>query len=202
MDNQQDQNNLTNNNPTQPENINPNPQLSINSTPPESINSSPQPLINPTPPAANQPTVYTVSAPDSSMPTNPSVNTSLDSPMNSNKKSMKKQWIITGALFVLLVIFSLGALYKYQQHNIEKKQNSENSALLNKLSKVLNLPTEKPIISTVFSSDDFKNTPSFRGAQKGDKILIYINADQALLYRPSTNTVIQITAAKTEIQTH
>ena len=119
-----------------------------------------------------------------------------------NKINLKRQWIIAVILFILLVIFSLGALYKHHQYDIEKKQKNTDSALLNKLSKVLNLPTEKPIVSTVFSTDDFKNTASFRGAQKGDKILIYINANQALLYRPSTNKVIQITAARTEIQTH
>ena len=112
----------------------------------------------------------------------------------------KMKWVLVIALTAFVAIFTLGAIYKHQQINNEKNIKARDTALINHLGKILNLPNEKPIIATVGSDQDFTSTATFRGAKKGDKIIIFVNSNQAVLYRPSSDRVIQITPVKASLQ--
>lgn len=96
---------------------------------------------------------------------------------------------VTIAFIVLSVIFLLGAWWRVIQHNnLEEKQKAD-TAMLAKVDKLLDLPSESPIITTIRSKEDFKNENFYSKIEAGDKIIIYLNEDQAIFYRPSTNTV-------------
>lgn len=118
-----------------------------------------------------------------------------------NAKTRKIFYYTVFAIILLFsIVFTLGATFKNQRLANEKQSITENQAMLERIGVLLNLPDETPIISTVYSNDDFKDASVFSGAEKGDKLIVWVNANQALLYRPSTNTVLQVSTARTSIE--
>jgi len=84
----------------------------------------------------------------------------------------------------------------------KKAQQSEEKQTIDKIAKLLRLPNENPIVTTVYNEKDFENNNLFRTVKKGDKILLYINAKQAIIYRPSTNQVIEVVPVKETIKSN
>ena len=105
-------------------------------------------------------------------------------------------------ILVLALAFLLGSIYKSEQAKHEKEVESENTLMLEKISKLLNVPEEKPIVSTVNSNEDFANAPNFKSAEKGDKLFFWVSANQAILYRPSTNQVLDVAPVRATVETN
>jgi hypothetical protein len=112
-------------------------------------------------------------------------------------------WILLGALALALVIF--GILFWRSQHQVNELRDSldskvnatkiaeENKALLDRVGAVIILPDdETPTIATVSDLDKLKGQPFFAKAELGDKVLIYAKAKKAILYRPSTNKIVEL----------
>lgn len=119
-----------------------------------------------------------------------------------NEKTKKAFYRTMFVIIVLLaIIFALGAMYKADQAANEKLLKVQNQAMLDRISKLLNLPDETPIISTVNSKEDFAKAPAFRSAEKGDKIIVWVSSNQAVLYRPSINQVLDVTNVKATVET-
>ncbi len=95
----------------------------------------------------------------------------------------------------------MGAVYKNQMAAKKKAQTKEEQQTVDKIAKLLRLPNETPIFTTVYNEKDFENNNLFRTVKKGDKILLYINAKQAIIYRPSTNQVIEVVPVRETIKT-
>ncbi len=72
---------------------------------------------------------------------------------------------------------------------IIKKQTDD---LITKVGKLIDLPkNESPTIANVSDAEAAKKqSPFFNEAQNGDKVLMYVKAGQAILYRPSTDKII------------
>lgn len=68
----------------------------------------------------------------------------------------------------------------------------DNQALIKKVGGVATLPTgEDPAVATVSDVNKAKaQSAFFNNAQNGDKVLLYVKSGTAILYRPSTNKVI------------
>jgi hypothetical protein len=66
--------------------------------------------------------------------------------------------------------------------------------LISKVGKLYNLPNgETPTIANVTDAAAAKKQSAFfNNAQKGDKVLMYVKAGVAILYRPSTNKIILV----------
>jgi len=66
--------------------------------------------------------------------------------------------------------------------------------LLTKVGKLTTLPTsETPTIAVVSDVNAARlQSPFFKNAQNGDKVLMYVKAGEAVLYRPTTNKVILV----------
>jgi len=103
------------------------------------------------------------------------------------------------SLLVLALILVVGlAGYLYWQ-NVQLKKNPQAVAqeqvksLVAKVGKLILLPTdETPTIATVTDPNLLKSQEFFSKAQTGDQVLIYTNAKEAILYRPSSNMIINV----------
>jgi len=110
---------------------------------------------------------------------------------------MKK--IVTIVVFIAVLILCIGATatayYYYRQIQQIKKNpqaatDMENQAILNKISTIMVLPTEKPSIATILDKTKLQGQAFFQKAQNGDKVIIFEQARRVLLYRPDTGRVI------------
>ncbi len=109
-------------------------------------------------------------------------------------------------LLVILVILALvaGAGYYAHKYNQAKKDvtrlsNPQEAAragvaqITKAVSKLVELPAnETPTLATVTDAAKLKSQAFFAKAQNADKVLIYTQAKEAILYRPSTNKIIEI----------
>ena len=123
--------------------------------------------------------------------------------MEENSASKRKFLNKKTLLLSFFVIFVLGfAVYYFlvYQKNQTSPQNSNQAAaieaqnLIEKVGKLIELPSEYPQIATVSDASKLPNQPFFAKAQNGDKVLIYNIAQKAILYRPSTNKIIDVSS--------
>ena len=52
---------------------------------------------------------------------------------------------------------------------------------------------EQPTLATVTDKEKLNGQEFFTRAQNGDKLLVYVKAKKAILYRPSTGKIIEVT---------
>jgi hypothetical protein len=100
------------------------------------------------------------------------------------------------ALLILILILGASNIYLLQKARHESPQpqtDREAREILEKISDYMVLPNESPAIATV--ADESKLQGSFYArAQKGDKVIVFRQAQKAILYRPSDNKVIDFTS--------
>jgi hypothetical protein len=124
----------------------------------------------------------------------------------SNKKFLKPAAILL-ACAVLIGIFSylqlthkkeLSKLQEDLKAQIDKNKpgaQNQNEAkdLVEAVKKLIVLPEgENPTIATVTDLEKLKGQAFFQNAQIGDKVLIYTDSKKAVLYRPSSNQIVEI----------
>ncbi len=106
------------------------------------------------------------------------------------KFSKLKLFFIVLGLVVLgfLIYFSTQVFFAYKTVNASPSADQ----ILTAVNKIMVLPTdETPIIKTVTTLDNLNYQPFFMNAAVGDQTIIYEKARKAILYRPSTNQIIQ-----------
>lgn len=107
------------------------------------------------------------------------------------------------ALVVILALVGLGGFYAYKynqaQNEVKRLSNPQESAreetrqLIAKVGVLVEVPTdEPPTVATVTDASKLKDQAFFAKTQNGDKVLIYTQSKRAILYRPSTNKIIEI----------
>jgi hypothetical protein len=65
--------------------------------------------------------------------------------------------------------------------------------LVERVGALITLPADEvPQIATVLDKDALKDQAFFLNSENGDKVLIYSKAMKAVLYRPSTNKIIEV----------
>lgn len=101
-------------------------------------------------------------------------------------------------VLVVIIFALLGYGYIHTRNQLKQLSNpkiaahNETQNLTAKIDKLVQLPVgETPTVATVNDVSKLKGQPFFKNAQNGDKVLIYTKANQAILYRPSSNKVIQ-----------
>jgi len=117
---------------------------------------------------------------------------------------MKKEHIpsiIAGIFFILAVLGIGSGVYFYQQYlGSEKKLKNpteaakiESKELMVKVGKLIMLPNEEAQVLTVADIETLKKTqPFFIDGKDNDKLLLFQIAKKAVLYRPSTNVVVNV----------
>ena len=121
--------------------------------------------------------------------------------MMKNQKQMFV-WLIVALLLIVAVATAGFYVNKYNESQKQVQKLASNptltaqqqqAELIAKVGKLTILPAnETPTIATVTDISKLKDQPFFANAQNGDKVLIYTQAKQAYLYRPSTNKLINI----------
>lgn len=102
------------------------------------------------------------------------------------------------ALIILALLVFFAYEYAHTKNQLEKLSNpktataSATQQLVDSVGRLVNLPTgETPTIATVNDAAKLKSQAFFADAKDGDKVLIYSKSGRAVLYRPSTNRVIE-----------
>lgn len=105
-------------------------------------------------------------------------------------------WLIV-AIFAVISLFLL-AQYNDAKAKLASPQASVAAArqvsdTLGKVAKLAIVPTnETPTVSTVANAAKLKGQSFFANAKDGDKVIVYSQAKEAILYRPSTNQIVII----------
>ncbi len=99
-----------------------------------------------------------------------------------------------------LVLFSVFMFIQY--HDAKNKiatsapaaANKQVEDVVTKVGKLIILPKdEKPdSVQTVSDIAKLKGLDFFTNAQKGDKLIVYTKSKKAILYRPSTNQLVNV----------
>jgi hypothetical protein len=114
--------------------------------------------------------------------------------------------VLIGVLVLIIAGLGLYAWTLHSDKNNLQKQVSQLKAnpqdevkkqaeeIVNKVSKLTTLPKgETPTIANVTDAAAAKKQSAFfADAKNGDKVLVYVNGGQAILYRPSTNKIILV----------
>lgn len=104
--------------------------------------------------------------------------------------------VLAFVALLLAVIASAGAaFYFYQQYKkTSGLQVREEIARYEKvISSIIELPKDDtPQLATVTDKTKLQQQPFFAKAENGDKVLIYLKSQKAILFRPSTGKIIEI----------
>lgn len=101
--------------------------------------------------------------------------------------------VILAAIAILAGAYELGRMSVYQAHP-ELSRTEQANAILAKVGKLIKLPTgEIPQMATINDAEGAKKAQPFLiNAENGDVLIVYQNAGEALLYRPSSNMLIAV----------
>lgn len=113
---------------------------------------------------------------------------------------MNKQKIVNISILIIVIITLILSFYFFNKLKTLKTdpETTNKKEVINLVSKVADLyllPVgEDPTIATVSQPEILKEQSFFTQAEKGDKVLIYAKSGKAILYRPSIDKIIEITA--------
>lgn len=114
-----------------------------------------------------------------------------------NKFNSKNGLILVSLITTFILAGTAYYFYNKYTHTQAILQNptiatkEEIKSITSKLSKMIELPKdEEPTIATVLDKSKLKDQPFFKKAENGDKVIMYVKSLKAILYRPSTNKVI------------
>ncbi len=110
---------------------------------------------------------------------------------------MKFKIILVVTILAIVAIPSYAAYYFYTEYTritedptAAAKQETEK--LLTSLSALMLLPEGEPSLLTVLDKDSLSKEPFFKNSENGDKVLVFSDSHKAILYRPSTNKIIDV----------
>lgn len=105
-------------------------------------------------------------------------------------KFIKKQIRNLSKFFLAVTVFILsGCLYFYS----DKKTEIDVDEVLRLAGKLIVLPEgEKPTVATVTNLDPLYESPFFKNAKVGDKVIIYARSGKAILFRIDENKIVEV----------
>lgn len=121
---------------------------------------------------------------------------SLESIEIKKKYNLKNFSTITLAVIALASI--LASYYFYQKYSAIKadpnaQARRETEALVSAVGKLIELPEgESPTVATISAKEKLRDQNFFHAAENGDILLAYTTSMKAILYRPSTNKIINV----------
>ena len=118
---------------------------------------------------------------------------------------MKKQHKI---IAIAIAIFILAPPFVYFVRQSEKAAvnfspkvlgtQTDTQSTIDKVRKLMQLPNEQPTMATITDATKLTGKPFFANAKNGDKVLIFQSIKKAILYRESTNQIIDVGSVNVE----
>ncbi len=112
--------------------------------------------------------------------------------------SKKKGRLVALAMFVSLL--AIGTIFYFQNQSKQVSDEKELEKLVKKVGRIMELPNGIPTVATVTNKNKLDDQPFFKRAENGDKILLYGDGGRAVLYRPSTGKIIDVTTVDIETE--
>jgi len=109
---------------------------------------------------------------------------------------MKSKKIL--ALLIIIVIALLGFAIFNKFNPTEKVPEGQLSdkqikVLVNKVSKLINVPEETPVIATIIKADQLIAEQKFyAGSKDGDYLMVFPQAQKAIIYRENEDRLINV----------
>jgi hypothetical protein len=121
-----------------------------------------------------------------------------EEPLVSEKQksrfSLSRSTVILGILLVI-AIGAAGYFYYQSKYTAQIADAKEIEELTKTIGQFLELPEgETPTLATVTDREKLADQTFFLKAENGDKVLIYSQGGKAILYRPSTKKIVDMTS--------
>ena len=106
--------------------------------------------------------------------------------------------ILKVVIVLLLGVGVYGTYFFYSKYQTVKKDLStlngqETDILKEEVGKLIQLPSdEEPTVATISNKEELKDQDFFKEAENGDKLLVFNNAKEVILYRPSIQKIIRV----------
>ncbi len=127
---------------------------------------------------------------------------SMDTTEHIQKKKGSVSKKIVSIILVLIFLGLVGStgyfFYQYQQlkkqyQNSSTAVSAQTQQIVDEVKKLMLLPKgEVPTVATITDVSKLRNQQFFVNATNGDKVLIYTNAKEAILYDPKENIIINV----------
>ena len=131
------------------------------------------------------------------------IEASANQPTKKTKSSSKAKVSAKQLPWIIVIILALFSVFMYSQylsakHTVQNPSaavNKQVASTINSVSKLAVVPTnETPTVETVQNATKLKSLAFYKNAENGDKVIVYTKAGEAILYRPSTNQIVNILA--------
>lgn len=116
-----------------------------------------------------------------------------------NEMKINKLSLIVLVILIVLAIGGIGSSWhyygKYQtlKNNPNIEADKVTAELISSLGRLMELPKgETPTVATISDKAKLANQPFFKMAENGDVLFAYTTAMKAILYRPTTNKIINV----------
>jgi hypothetical protein len=120
------------------------------------------------------------------------VSTPIAAPVIPSNKTLPLVVVLSTLLFASLC--AAGYFYYQYQQSPRVADAKEIAELKETVGGFFMLPEgEEPTLATVTDREKLADQPFFERAENGDKVLIYSNSGRAILYRPNTQKIVDVT---------
>ncbi len=100
-------------------------------------------------------------------------------------------YLVVISLFIIPVV-----AYSMKPESASDLAQKEIDTITEKVGLLMDIPSEAPTIASISDASKLRSQAFFAKAQNGDKVLIFNAAQKAVLYRPSTNKIIEVALYK------
>jgi len=119
---------------------------------------------------------------------------------NQSRGRFGLRTVVLGLATFVLVVVLVGLGYFFSQYRqlgskVEKPSvaGTETVSVIEAVAQLMELPQgESPAVATIKDKERLADQPFFQRAENGDKLLVYPQAGKAILYRPSTDKIIDV----------
>lgn len=113
---------------------------------------------------------------------------------SEKKRKISPKTIIKILISVVFLGLAVSSVFFYSRYKQEQRNNPSHEilTLIATISKFMSLPDEAPTLATITNKEELTSNALFKNAENGDKVLIFVKAQKAILYRPSEKKVIEV----------